>query len=211
MARYVLSLLAGIVAGVLLFLLMNELISNPGSIPDDDQDLSFVDFIHVPEEEEVRTKERQKPEEPPPPERPPPPPEISQQAEQQPQTPQLDINMPNFDVPFGVQGGPFVQQGGRGQGSGDVVPIVAIEPQWPREALMRGIEGYVVVEFTILEDGTVANPEVVEADPPRLFNRNAIRAIMKWKFKPRMVDGKPTTRRATQTIEFDLDDAQTDQ
>lgn len=206
MARYAFSLVAGIVAGVLLFLLMNRLISNPGGIPDQDQDVSYVDFIHVPEEEEVRTKERQKPEEPPPPKRPPPPPEISQQAEQQPQTPQLDINMPNFNVPFGVEGGPFLGNRGQGNREGDVVPIVAIEPQWPREALMRGIEGYVRIEFTILEDGTVANPEVIEADPPRLFNRNAIRAILRWKFKPRIVDGKPVKRRATQTIEFNLDE-----
>jgi protein TonB len=46
---------------------------------------------------------------------------------------------------------------------------------------------------------------VVDSDPPRIFNREAIRAILKWKFKPRVVEGVAVERRATQLIEFNLD------
>ena len=63
------------------------------------------------------------------------------------------------------------------------------------------------VEFTIMEDGSVANPSVIDAEPKRLFNRNAIRAILRWKFKPRIVDGQPVQRQAEQVIEFTLDQA----
>ncbi len=62
-----------------------------------------------------------------------------------------------------------------------------------------------LVEFTITEDGGVEDPDVLESEPRRMFDRNAIRAILKWKFKPRIIDGKPVRRRATQRIDFELD------
>ena len=89
---------------------------------------------------------------------------------------------------------------------GDIVPIVVIRPLYPREANLAGIEGWVKVEFTITESGTVKNPRVIEASPARIFNREAIRAILNWKFKPRIVDGVAVDRQATQLIEFTLDD-----
>jgi protein TonB len=51
----------------------------------------------------------------------------------------------------------------------------------------------------------VKDARVVESEPPRVFNREAIRAILKWKFKPRVVDGVAVERRATQVIDFSLD------
>jgi len=56
--------------------------------------------------------------------------------------------------------------------------------------------------------GTVKDPRVIEAEPARIFNREAIRAILKWKFKPRVVDGIAVERRATQIIDFSLDEAE---
>jgi protein TonB len=67
---------------------------------------------------------------------------------------------------------------------------------------MRGLEGWVQVRFTINPDGSVADPEVVAAEPPRIFNREAVRAILRWKFRPRIVDGQPVAREAEQLIEF---------
>ena len=72
---------------------------------------------------------------------------------------------------------------------------------------MNGTEGWVEVEFTITEVGTVKDPKVIDAKPPRIFNREAIRAILKWKFKPRVVDGVAVERRATQIIDFNLDES----
>jgi protein TonB len=77
---------------------------------------------------------------------------------------------------------------------------------YPRDAAMNGTEGWVKVEFTITEVGTVKDPRVIEAEPPRIFNREAIRAILKWKFKPRVIDGVAIERRATQVIDFTLDE-----
>ena len=59
----------------------------------------------------------------------------------------------------------------------------------------------------IMEDGSVDDPVVVESEPRRLFNRAAIRAILRWKFKPRIVDGRAVKRQAEQVIDFKLDSA----
>ena len=84
--------------------------------------------------------------------------------------------------------------------------MVRIQPQYPRRAAIAKIEGFVTIEFTITATGSVTNPKVVDAKPPRVFDRDAIRAILKWKFKPRVVDGRPVARRATQTLDFKLAD-----
>ena len=86
------------------------------------------------------------------------------------------------------------------------MPIVRIEPQYPRDALIEGIEGYVVVEVTIGADGSVKAVRVIQAEPKRVFDRNVIRAVLKWKFKPRIINGVPVERKAIQMLEFTLDD-----
>ena len=72
---------------------------------------------------------------------------------------------------------------------------------------MKGTEGWVRVQFTINEDGTVSGPSVVDAEPKRVFNREAVRAILRWKFKPRIIDGVAVKREAEQVIEFTMDGA----
>lgn len=72
---------------------------------------------------------------------------------------------------------------------GERLPLVRVQAQYPRPALERGIEGSVVVEFTVREDGTVADARVLEADPKGVFDRSALAAIAKFKYKPTVVDG----------------------
>jgi protein TonB len=208
MIRYVLALLGGSVVAVLLFMLMQGMIMGDEEQPPQPDDAERIEFIRVERNEQVRERERQKPEEPEQPEEPPPPPEMEIQQEQPPQQ-NIDMDMPQLDIPSGIAGGAYIGQRGNmgGSGDGDVVPIVRVEPQWPREALLQGIEGWVRIEFTIRADGTVAEPRVIESEPRRMFDRQALRAIQRWRFRPRMVDGRPVERRATQTIEFNLEEA----
>jgi len=56
--------------------------------------------------------------------------------------------------------------------------------------LSRGIEGYVIVEFTVTKQGTVRDPQVVKAVPESLFDRAAMDAALKFKYKPRVVNGE---------------------
>ena len=73
---------------------------------------------------------------------------------------------------------------------GEYLPMYKVKPQYPRRAQQRGIEGWVVVEFTVTETGTVEDPVVSSSDPPGIFDRAAINAALKFKYKPRVVDGK---------------------
>ena len=88
---------------------------------------------------------------------------------------------------------------------GEALPIVRVEPQYPREALMDGTEGYVRFELLVGTDGSVLEIKITEAAPGRLFVRNAVRAVRRWKFKPHIVDGVAVEPWVKTSIEFDLD------
>ena len=75
-------------------------------------------------------------------------------------------------------------------GDGEYLPIIKAAPQYPRRALSRGIEGYVILEYTVTKQGTVQDPVVVEAQPGRIFNQAAIRSALRYRYKPRVVDGQ---------------------
>ncbi|NRA43010.1 MAG: energy transducer TonB, partial [Pseudomonadales bacterium] len=93
-----------------------------------------------------------------------------------------------------------------GTGDGEYLPIVKVAPQYPRRAAQRGIEGYVVVEFDVTKLGTVANARVVESDPPNIFNRAAIAAAEKFKYKPKMENGKAIEVKGIRNIiRFEMD------
>lgn len=191
-----------------LFLFMYKLISSGGGDRAELEAIAGIHFGPVEIPDDIATKSRRKPKKPPPPKDPPPPPkmQISKVDQQVQNMPQLD--MPNLDVPLAGGEGMFLgnfQQVDQ-TAEGDIIPVVVIRPMYPREAAIEGIEGWVQVEFTITEVGTVKEPRVINAEPGRIFNREALRAILKWKFKPRVVEGVAVERRATQTIDFTLDE-----
>ncbi|MDH5822601.1 energy transducer TonB [Luteimonas sp. RD2P54] len=74
----------------------------------------------------------------------------------------------------------------------DLRPISTPAPRYPVEALRSGQAGEVLVEFTIAPDGSVSNARVVRADPPRVFDREAVSAVRRWRFEP---VGEPVTTR----------------
>ena len=166
-----------------------------------------MDFIRIREDETLSIKDRQKPKKPTPPKEPPPPPKLIVEKQVKPTMNRIKIEIPNIDLPSIAGGGPFLGNwAGNPLAEGDVLPIVRIDPQWPREALIEGIEGYVVVEVTIGADGSVKDVRVLQSEPKRMFDRNVIRAVLKWKFKPRIINGVAVERKAIQMLEFTLDD-----
>ena len=75
-------------------------------------------------------------------------------------------------------------------GDSDYVAVLKVAPTYPKSALRRGLEGYVIVEFTITGTGAVKDIEVVESSN-RIFERNSIEAVSKYRYRPRVVSGKP--------------------
>lgn len=199
------SLMAAAVT-LILFLMMQQLVTLDSRFVGQLDPIQGIRFGPVEIPDEVVNRSRRKPEQPPPPDDPPPPPRLSLSTAPQPDPPMPVANIPVLDVPLsrgiGLYLGNFQQIDPNSEG--DVVPVVVIRPMYPREAALSGTEGWVKIEFTITETGTVKEPRVVDAQPARLFNREAIRAILKWKFKPRVVDGVAVERQASQTIDFTL-------
>ncbi|MCA0393134.1 MAG: TonB family protein [Proteobacteria bacterium] len=92
------------------------------------------------------------------------------------------------------------QEAARRQATPSAADLRAIStpaPRFPPEALRSGTSGEVQVEFTVGVDGSVTNARVVRADPPRVFDREAVNAVRRWRFEP--VAAPVTTRR---TINF---------
>lgn len=204
--RQIISFALGIVVAVALFLLMHTLISGDSKAKRETDYALRLDFIQIDPDEIENLRDRRKPPEPKPPKEPPPPPQLQVQNQDRPQQQMPRIDMPRISAGLASGAGPYLGNWSAGDmaAEGDVIPIVRIEPQYPREALVEGISGWVEIEFTIEADGSVSDPRIVDANPKRMFDRNAIRAIYKWKFKPRIVDGKPVARRATQRLEFNI-------
>lgn len=96
--------------------------------------------------------------------------------------------------------------GGGVTGGGDYLPIAQVAPQYPRDALQQGIEGWVLVEFTIGTEGQVKNPRIVRSEPPQIFDKSALDAVRRFRFRPRTVAGSPVEVHAVQNrIRFRLE------
>lgn len=93
-----------------------------------------------------------------------------------------------------------------GDFEGDAVPLVTSPPDYPARAAQRGIEGYVIVEFTIDALGRVHTPRVLEAQPTGIFDGAALRAISRYKYKPRVLGGEAVpVAGVRQRIVFELE------
>jgi len=193
-----------------LFLLMHRLVSSGSANLPEFEEISGIHFGLIDIPREIASRNRRESDQPPISAEPPPIPRLQVPKQEQPAQNMPQTAMPNLEM--SPLAGPDVFPGNflpaNQTEEGDIRPLVVIRPMYPREAAVSGIEGWVKVELTVTETGTVKNPRVIEAEPARIFNREAIRAILEWKFKPRIVGGIATERQVTQVIEFSLDDAE---
>lgn len=78
--------------------------------------------------------------------------------------------------------------------------IKMVQPQYPQEALMRGIEGWVDVSLQVSAAGDVVAPRVEESSRGRMFNRAALAAVEQWKYEPR--SDRSTSERIQVRLKF---------
>jgi periplasmic protein TonB len=83
---------------------------------------------------------------------------------------------------------------------GDVIPIVRQPPEYPPREATKGTEGWVQVRFTVTTIGTVRDAVVVAAEPERVFDDAALKAIARWRYNPKVEDGVAVERVGLQTI-----------
>ena len=175
----------GLVITLFLFWFMQYMIETADGTLDESKRGSLVDFVRLQRDESIERRQP-KPKKPPPPDAPPP----------QPPTPQLDNLDPTAEK-IAIQAAPVQTDidmtGGfsLGVGEGDYLPIVKVAPIYPQRALSRGIQGYCVVEYTVTRQGTIRDPVVVMGQcTSSLFERASIQAALKFKYKPRIIDGQ---------------------
>jgi protein TonB len=78
-------------------------------------------------------------------------------------------------------------------------PISTPDPHYPAAAARAGTSGEVVVQFTVNTDGSVTNPRVLRSTPARVFDRDALSAVARWKFAP---IAEPVTTQRTIAFNF---------
>lgn len=199
--RYAISFAFAVVVTLALLWSMQRLISGGNEVLTEPPRGNVLDFIRLKQEETVQQKER-KPQKPPKPKEPPP---QMQQPQMQQSNPNAEAVSSSFAADIqtdnGLAGGLSLDSA-----DGDYLPIVKVQPIYPRRAQSRGIEGYVIVEFTVTTNGSVRDPIVVEAQPEGIFDRAALDAASKFKYKPRVVDGEATEVAGVQNrITFEID------
>lgn len=199
--RYSASFALAIAVTLGLLWSMQALISGGNNVLTEAPRGNVLDFIRLKKEEAIVKKDR-KPQKPQKPKEPPP---QMQQPQMQQANPNADAVSTSFTAEVDTSGG---LTGGLslGGGDGDYLPIVKVAPIYPRRAQSRGIQGFVIVEFTVTTNGSVRDPIVVQAEPEGVFDRAAMDAALKFKYKPRVVDGEPTEVSGVQNkISFEID------
>ena len=201
MGRLIVSILFGGAIAFALFIIMAELISNTGRPPVKGPDAIIIDIVMATPDDATQLRKRVPPPPPPPPKQPP---KIEPVV---PDVAEVDTNGLGFTMPSVDVGGASVDIGSVGaMRDGDATPIVRIEPKYPVQAARDGKEGWVKLSFTINEVGGVEDVKVIAADPKRVFDREARRALGKWKYKPKIEDGKPMKQYGlTVQLDFKLD------
>lgn len=196
-AKFATAIPAG--AGITLTLLfaMQSLIAMKSIEVDDDRSRTQLTFLPEQFDERLREFEFDKPDKPEPQELP----DIPDATEPLPNGLHIPVAK-TAQRPQGHSRGladPFTTDG-------PLMTIVRVQPTYPPPAASRGLEGFVVVELEVLADGTVGHVSVVQSSS-RVFERAAIEAAKRFRFKARAVDGVPlTTSGVRYRFRFEMND-----
>ena len=200
LGRYAFSVVIGVVVTLSLLFVMQLLIATGKAALTKPRDRAQLEFVRVRRNESLNVEDFT-------PEKPPKPPETPPETPPQdmdnidPDAPTVNVAPPEVSANTDI-GGPSAMN----IAEGDYLPIVRVAPVYPARALSRGLEGYVDMEFTVTPTGTVIDP-VVTYSTSSLFERAAIRAVLKFKYKPRVVDGQPVAVPGVKTrITFQIED-----
>ena len=178
--RLIVAALLAIPVALGLFAIMHKLIDRDFQNPEV-KNTKVAELVQ-PDEEITLEAKVEKPEEVDDPEEPPP------EMEQLDLDLDVDVDVVNIaptakiDVNIGAGGGL--------SNDGEYLPIVKVAPIYPRRAQSRGITGYCIVEYTVTTSGAIRDPKPVDCQPPGVFDKASVKASLKFKYKPRVVDGQ---------------------
>lgn len=199
--RFAGPLLISLAIITVMFWILHALISHGKGAHLKDDNMQTIDFVRLNRAFELEVKVRTPPKIPDKPEPAPAAPSQQMQAVAAPTPTALNMSNMSIENTTSVKAG-F----GLSTGDGEYLPIVKVAPMYPPGAQARGQEGWVLLEFTVTESGAVTDATVVESQPPGVFDEAAKRAVLKFKYKPRVENGKPIAVQHIQhLISFKMD------
>ncbi len=183
--RLVIGLTIGLAVTAGLFWMMQYLIVTADRGLGEGGSGNLVDFVRLKRDESIQRRQL-KPKKPPPPDAPPPQPPTPKLEDLNPSAEKIAISAVPVETDIEMSGGFSL-----GVGEGDYLPIVKVAPIYPARALQRGLEGFCVVQYTVTSLGTIRDPVVIEDQcSSSLFHRASVQAALKFKYKPRVIDGE---------------------
>jgi protein TonB len=193
LTRFATAGVAAVAVTVGVLLMMQALIATGKQELDETGARHFVDFVRV-EREEISQRKERRAEKPPVPEAPPP--DMPQPRTDTVEPTDVGVSIPSAPVEADLSIGGL----GLVASDGEYLPIIKIAPVYPWKAQSAGIEGYCIVEYTVTASGTVKDVIVVDADPKGIFEKASIEAALKFKYKPRVVNGQPIDVRGVRNL-----------
>ncbi len=82
--------------------------------------------------------------------------------------------------------------------------VARIPPVYPYRARQREIEGHVRIRFLVSAEGQASQVQILEAEPPGLFEESVLQIIPSWRFSPGRIDGQPVASWMATTVRFEL-------
>lgn len=180
-----LSLLLGVFMAAALTWLMYTLIDSGNQRLNEGERIHFADFVRIKQPEKTQKRERI-------PDRPaitkaPPSPEIAQSNDLT-QGDTIAVTHLAIDAHLDISPSAGLSFG---MGDGEYLPIVKVAPVYPMQAKIRKIECECMVKYTVTTTGSVENVEVLKNYcDSEVFHKSSISAALKFKYKPRIIDGE---------------------
>ena len=189
------------IISIVIFLIIQSLITRDSNLNLENDSKSYLEFIRIRQDDNLEQRTRTLPDKPPQPKRPPQP-EIELDDTKPPPIQNLDIDVPDFDVPTDFKGAFLGDISNLGSGTSQLIPLVKVSPRCPPEAALAGINGEVLLNLLVNASGRVEKIRLLRANPPRVFNREATRAVRRWQFKPKTIDGVAVEQQGELKVEF---------
>ncbi len=203
MLRFALALPVALILALGMFWLMQWMITPDESFNKHAVNTNMIDFVRLKRENRPPEQKRRKPPEAP---KPKPMPKMSTPTATQEnvaKTQNLDIKMPSLRGKTTFAKGPKLALPSM-SGDSDLIALVRMQPQYPMRAKRMGLEGFVSLRVYVDTLGLVERVEVLEADPKWVFEREAIRAVKRWKFKPKTLNGTAIKHSGTLRLDFKM-------
>lgn len=195
--RFLLPLATAFPVVLGLFLAMSAMVSPDPREPEGDErlvlELAQVEAPAIDQPDDSR--------EPEPPEEPPGDPVESAQSLIDAWEPPLRPVMQPWDLDVGDGGRP-----GHVYSDGEPVPLYRPQRIFPGRAAREGVNGTVVVRFTVTPTGGTTDIRIVSSEPAGYFEGHALAMVARWRYRPAMQDGEPVAYEWQEEIVYRLED-----